>query len=159
MKQLVGYAAIYGSPSLPITEQIDGEEMTFIEEIMPGAFARFLRRDNIEFRDLSHSETIIASTASRRLRLYENDTGIWFILDLPDTIAARQTFAEVDAGTTCGVSIRFLPLDVAWKRNHRGIKTRMVYEARLRHVCAVKLGAYPGLTIRAIKQTNEGKMK
>lgn len=103
--RLVGYAAKFGIPSEPLTDWFgDG----FTEVIRAGAFSRTLR-DNQDIRALYNHNTdiVLGRTKSDTLRLHEDEVGLAFEVDLPDTQAARDIKAMVSRGDIDGCSFGF----------------------------------------------------
>jgi HK97 family phage prohead protease len=78
-----GYAAVFNSPSEPLP---------FTERIAPGAFSRTLRERRKDVRAyLNHDSTfVLASRRSGTLELHEDDHGLAFRMQLPDTTYAND---------------------------------------------------------------------
>ena len=86
--QLTGYAAVTNSWS---------QDLGFFEMLAPGAFRNVLK-DDVVFL-INHSPDLILGRTGVNLRLYEDDKGLKFYLDLRENNSlARDTFDNVQAG-------------------------------------------------------------
>jgi len=96
----VGYAAKFNVPSEPLP---------FIERIAPGAFGKSLRQRSKDVRlYVNHnSDMVLASKKSGTLRLMEDEVGLRVEADLPDTTAARDLRALMQAGVVSTMSFGF----------------------------------------------------
>jgi uncharacterized protein len=96
----VGYAAKFNVPSEPLP---------FIERIAPGAFGKSLRQRTKDVRlYVNHnSDMVLASKRSGTLRLSEDAVGLRVEADLPDTTAARDLRALMQAGVVSTMSFGF----------------------------------------------------
>ena len=96
----VGYAAKFNVPSEPLP---------FIERIAPGAFGKSLRQRSKDVRlYVNHnSDMVLASKRSGTLRLIEDEVGLRVEADLPDTTAARDLRALMQAGVVSTMSFGF----------------------------------------------------
>ncbi len=106
---LVGYAAKFNSDSKPIF----GE---FIENIAPGAFKRTLAEAKIDVRALfNHSKDMpLGRLGASTLRLYEDETGLRYEIDLPDSTCGRDVKALVEHGDVYGSSFAFRCQKDSW---------------------------------------------
>ena len=96
---LTGYAARFNEPSEPLP---------FIERIAPGAFKRSLRAKNdIKLLWNHDSSSVLGSTRSGTLRLYEDEMGLRVEADLPDTQAGRDAKVLIQRGDVTGFSFGF----------------------------------------------------
>ncbi|HEY7824950.1 MAG TPA: HK97 family phage prohead protease, partial [Acidimicrobiia bacterium] len=96
----VGYAAKFNVPSEPLP---------FTERIAPGAFGKSLRQRSKDVRlYINHnSDMVLASKRSGTLRLTEDEVGLRVEADLPETSAARDLRALMDAGVVSTMSFGF----------------------------------------------------
>jgi HK97 family phage prohead protease len=95
-----GYAAVFDSPSQPLP---------FTERIAPGAFTRSLRERRRDIRAyLNHDSTLVlGSRRSGTLDLWQDDTGLGFRLELPDTSYANDLRNLMAAGIVDRMSFGF----------------------------------------------------
>jgi HK97 family phage prohead protease len=132
---LTGYAARFNEPSEPLP---------FIERIAPGAFKRSLRAKNdIKLLWNHDSSSVLGSTRSGTLRLYEDEMGLRVEADLPDTQAGRDAKVLIQRGDVTGFSFGFTvpPNGDSW--NSEGTE-RTLKSVRLLEVSTgVAFPAYP----------------
>lgn len=111
-RQLVGYAATFGTPA-PIG--------AYTETILPGAFRASLlnpARDVLALVDHDPCR-LMARTSSDTLRLSEDGRGLAFSLDIPDTSLGRDMLALAQRGDLGGMSFAFRATDEAWPARDR----------------------------------------
>ena len=99
-RTIVGYAARFDVPSEPLP---------FTERIAPGAFAKSLRARSKDVRlYVNHnSDMVLASKRSGTLRLEEDEKGLRFEADLPDTTTARDLRELMRTGVVSTMSFGF----------------------------------------------------
>lgn len=110
-----GHAAVFNSES----QDLGG----FVEVIRPGAFAESLRQ-GLNIRALYHHSdlSLLGTTQAGTLRLREDDTGLAFELDLPDTSYGRDVGVLVDRGDIGGCSFGFRVAEGGDRWEERGGK-------------------------------------
>jgi hypothetical protein len=98
-RKLLGYAATFGTRAA-IAD--------FTESIAKGAFAQSLasKADIVALVDHDRGR-LLARTRSSTLRLAEDDRGLRFELDVPDTTLGRDVLALVERGDIGGASFGF----------------------------------------------------
>jgi len=99
-RTIMGYAARFDVPSEPLP---------FTERIAPGAFAKSLRQRSKDVRlYVNHnSDMVLASKRSGTLRLEEDEYGLRFEADLPDTTTARDLRELMRSGVVSTMSFGF----------------------------------------------------
>ena len=116
-----------------------------VERVMPGAFDRVLARGDDVAGLWDHDlGQLLGRTASGTLRLSQDQRGLAFELDLPDTQLGRDTLALVERGDVTGASIGFAVGDgvEVWRREG-GIDVREIHSVGfLRDVSAVTFPAF-----------------
>lgn len=108
-RTLYGYAALFNS-STNLGE--------FAEVIRPGAFTRTLSAlsaQNIRAIYEHDNKSLLGKVGSKTLRLKQDDVGLAFELDLPDTTLGRDLVELVTRGDISGCSFGFLPVSDSWK--------------------------------------------
>lgn len=132
---LTGYAARFNEPSEPLP---------FIERIAPGAFKRSLRsRNDIKLLWNHDSSTVLGSTRSGTLKLYEDAQGLRVEATLPDTQAGRDAKVLIQRGDVTGFSFGFTVPQGGDSWNSDGTE-RILRSVRLLEVSTgVAFPAYP----------------
>ena len=136
-KTLAGYAAVFNSPA-----DIGG---FFIEKIAPGAFDGALSAD---VRALINHDTgrVIGRTKAGTLRLTQDQTGLAFEIDLPDTVDGRDLGVLVDRGDITGVSFGFEVTKQTWDETG-DVPIRTVEAVNLYEISPTAFPAYDDTTI------------
>lgn len=100
-RKLVGYAAVFNSPS----QDLGG----FTEIVKPGAFARSLASNTSDPLALVQHvpHLVLARKGAGTLDLREDQRGLAFEIDLPETTAARDLLVSVQRGDIAGCSFGF----------------------------------------------------
>jgi HK97 family phage prohead protease len=137
-KRVTGYAAVFDSPS----EDMGG----FIETIKPGAFARTLKTADVRALISHQSYPVIGRTKAGTLRLSEDDRGLGFELDLPDTGAANDLHAAIERGDIDSMSFGFAVQRSEWD-DSGPTPTRRLVEVELYEISFVAWPAYPATSI------------
>ncbi|MBZ0148278.1 MAG: HK97 family phage prohead protease [Pseudorhodoplanes sp.] len=98
--RLVGHAAIFNSPS----QDLGG----FTEIVLPSAFTRTLKTDRDPLALVQHMpQLVLGRRSAGTLRLHEDERGLAFEIDVPDTTAARDLLVSVERGDVRGASFAF----------------------------------------------------
>ena len=139
MPTLVGYAAVFNSRT---------ELGWFDEEIAVGAFATSLR-DGDDVRALFNHESgsVIGRRNAKTLRLSEDATGLRVEIDLPDTGAARDLVANIEAGNIDGMSFGFRAREQEWVEREGENELRRLIDVQLIEVSPVTFPAYADTSI------------
>lgn len=133
LRRLSGYAATFGTEA-----RIGGGR----ERIAPGAFRASLSDDILALVDHDASK-VLGRTSSGSLRLEEDDVGLRYELDLPDTALGRDLLTLADRGDLGGMSFGFLA-----QRESQDQGVRVLEKVKLIEVSFVHaFPAYQGTTI------------
>jgi len=97
-KTVVGYAAVYDV----LSEDLGGHR----EKIAPGAFADLVGTDVRALLNHDPNE-VLGRTKSGTLRLFDEQRGLRFELDLPDSPLGQNVREAVRRGDVDGASFRF----------------------------------------------------
>ena len=139
--KLVGYAAVFNAPSLDLGG--------FREIVAPGAFKRTLADSASVTALYNHNaDQVLGRVGSGTLRLEEDDIGLRFELDLPDTSYARDLSALVQRGDVAGCSFAFAarPGGELWEEiNGETIRTLTALD--LGEITITAQPAYPDTTV------------
>lgn len=98
--RLAGYAAVFDKPSQQLGQ--------FVEYVRPGAFTRSLNDGDDVVALIHHMPSLVLGRRSAgTLRLSEDDHGLAFEVDLPDTTAGRDIAVSVKRKDINGASFAF----------------------------------------------------
>lgn len=137
-RQLVGYAATFG---------VEARLAGFTEVIAPGAFkASLAGRDIVALIDHDPAR-LLARTRSGTLRLEENNKGLRYEIDLPDTQEGRDILTLAERGDLGGLSFGFtVPKGGEhWQGQRRELRAVTLHEISVVH----SWPAYPDTSIQA----------
>lgn len=133
-RMVVGYAAVYNV----LSEDLGG----YRERIAPGAFAGVLDSDVRALLNHDPNE-VLGRTRSGTLRLFDEQRGLRFELDLPDSPLGENVREAVRRGDIDGASFRFVVGDEEWTDE---VRTLTKVE-RLLDVTLATFAAYPAASI------------
>lgn len=133
-RTLHGFACVYGAES--------GDLGGFRERIAPGAFAGVLDAD---VRCLLNHDpsSVLARSKSGTLRLSDEQRGLRFEADLPDSPLGENVREAVRRGDIDGASFRFVVGEESWQGDTRTVKT----VSELQDVTVATYGAYPAASV------------
>lgn len=133
-RRITGYAAVFNS----LSEDLGG----WYETIEPGAFGKTL--DEYDQRALwnHNSDYVLGRRSAGTLALDEDETGLRFEIDPPDTQWARDLLISLDRGDVDQMSFGFQVIRDEWKQVADQIVRRLV-EVKLFEVSPVAFPAYP----------------
>lgn len=137
--RIVGYAATFDSET-----EISG----FDEVIRAGAFSDVLGDD---VRALfNHDEGfVLGRTTAGTAKIGQDDIGLWFEIDPPDTVAARDLMKQIARGdiNQCSFMFSMLPDGERWSRREGKRDLREIVKvSRLYDVSVVTFPAYSETT-------------
>ncbi|HUW33068.1 MAG TPA: HK97 family phage prohead protease, partial [Planctomycetota bacterium] len=132
---ITGYAAVFNAWS---------EDLGFFKEkIAKGAFAKSILENDIRALINHDPNLIIGRTRNKTLKLWEDDKGLGFEVELPDTTYAKDLRESIKRKDITQNSFGFSTVQDQWSPDG---KRRTLLEARLYDVSPVTFPAY--------KQTN-----
>jgi HK97 family phage prohead protease len=137
--RMAGYAAVFNEPSLPLP---------FIERIAPGAFSKTLK-ETPDVRLLANHEGLpMARTKNGTMRLYEDETGLYFEAELANTQEARDLYTLVARGDVDQMSFAFRVIRQKYNEDR---SERLLTEVSLADgdVSIVTYPAYPTTSVEA----------
>lgn len=146
-----GYAAVFNRES----ENLGTEKYQFHEVIEPGAFSDVLLDDVRAL--LNHDPNMILARSKAgegTLRIGQDDTGLWYEFDAPDTQAGRDLLESLRRGDIDQSSFSFTVRKDGqkWEEKQEGdgptfTKRTITKVARLFDVSPVTYPAYPDATV------------
>ena len=134
---LAGYAAVFDSPT-----DIGGY---FTEQIAPGAFVDTIKGD-VRCLFNHQSGNVLGRTKSGTLRLWEDERGLRFEVDRPDTALGRDVGTLVKRGDVSGCSFDFRALKQSWDDTVDPPK-RTLEKVEISEVSIVTFPAYADTTV------------
>jgi HK97 family phage prohead protease len=137
--RLSGYAAKFDSASVPLP---------FIERIAPGAFRKTLGETPDVRLLVNHEGLPLARTKNGTLTLTEDDIGLRFDAELPDTSEAKDLYTLIERGDVDQMSFAFRVIRQKWNENRT---ERLLTEVSLADgdVSVVTYPAYPATSVEA----------
>lgn len=139
-RTLTGYAVKWGLRSSKIANR-------FFEVFEKGSFRESL--ENSDIRALwSHDKSkVLGRTKNGTLRLTEDDIGLRFELDLPNTTLGNDVFESINRGDVDGVSFGFRNAISKWNKQTPNEVVRSINKAELFEISPVGFPAYPDTTV------------
>jgi HK97 family phage prohead protease len=145
---LVGYAAMYGRPSV----NLGG----FVETLATGAFRSTLARIKAGEHDLflltEHTQqNVLARVSAGNLSVEEDSVGLKFTVTLPDTQLGRDVRELVQLGVLRGMSFSFSPIRDSWPEAGK----RIVHDLTAFEISIVSSPAYPSTSVVASRSKSD----
>lgn len=141
-----GYAAVFNSKTLI------GDY--FEETINPGAFSKTLATGggDGDIRALFNHDwgNVLGRTQSGTLRLEEDERGLKFEVDLPNTSVARDLVESMKRGDINQCSFGFIPTEEIWDYASEPM-VRTINEVKLFEVSVVSLPAYDDTEVSLVR--------
>ena len=111
------------------------------EVIKPGAFSRALSNSDVRCLFDHDWGKVLGRTRSGTLKLEEDDKGLRFEVELPNTTVANDLIQSMSRGDINQCSFGFIPTEETWDYNTDPV-LRTVNEVELFEVSIVSLPAY-----------------
>lgn len=144
--KITGYASVFNSRT-SIGDYFD-------EVIMPGAFSRAISEKDDVHALINHNwDNVLGRTKSGTLKLSEDDHGLKFELDLPNTTAARDLSESMERGDIDQCSFLFYATDESWNYDSEPA-LRTVNAVELYEISILPRGAYED-TEAAVSRSKE----
>lgn len=148
--KLTGYAAVFNKESLDLGG--------FVEVIKPNAFASSLKGSDVRALRNHDPNLLLGRNTAGTLRLEENNKGLKFELDLPDTELGRDTAEAVGRGDLSGCSFGFTTKTDSWHEQDSKTVRELVEIEQLYDIGPVTYPAYPDTTL-ALRSLNQYQNK
>jgi len=131
---LVGYGAVYNSKSVDLGG--------FKEIILPGAFKRSLKEGNDIKSFFNHDPNLVlGSTKAGTLKLKDDERGLLYEIDMPNTSYANDLRESMKRGDVRGSSFSFNVIEDEWKERD-GKHTRYLKDVDIHELGPVTNPAY-----------------
>ena len=131
----IGYASVFDS----LSQNLGG----FVERVAPGAFRSTLKQADVRALFNHEPDHLLGRTGNGTLRLSEDDRGLHYEVDLPDTTLGRDVATLLRRGDLYGSSFGFRVIDDSWSETEDGYPLRTLHEVALRDCGPVCFNAYP----------------
>jgi HK97 family phage prohead protease len=133
-RKIEGYAAVFNEMS----EDIGG----FQEKIADGAFSSTIQNDDIMALWNHNADYPLGRNKAGTLTLEEDNKGLRFVIDPPDTQYSRDLIVSIDRGDVDQMSFGFRTIKDHWEMNGDKV-VRTLIEVKLYDVSPVTYPAYP----------------
>ncbi len=143
-RTLSGYAVKWEKKS-----HVLGFFRKFREQFKKGAFADSLKKDDQRFLWSHDTSKVLGRTGNQTLRLNEDEVGLRFEIDLPQTSLGNDTYESIKRGDVDGVSFGFRMESHDIEEPDDDLILRTVTKAKLLEVSAVAFPAYPDSEVSA----------
>ena len=148
-KILKGYAVKFESLSNPLPR--------FREKVRRGAFINSIKKNNIRALWNHNPDLVLGSTKNGTLQLEEDDIGLKFELELPDTQAGRDAAVSVSRRDVDGMSFAFQMKKEEWDRTDFKNVIRTLIDVDVLEISPTAFAAYPSsrVSTRSVKDDFE----
>ncbi|MGS0531979.1 HK97 family phage prohead protease [Bacillus mycoides] len=144
LRTITGYAVKWEMKSVTM-----GYWQRFKEQFKKGAFTDSLTQDD-QLALWSHDTSqVLGRTKNGTLRLFEDEVGLRFELDLADTTLGNDTYKTIKRGDVDGVSFGFQMVKEEWDESDPDNVVRSVTKAKLLEISPVAFPAYPDSQVSA----------
>ena len=139
---IAGYAAVFNKPT-EIHPKLR-------EQVASGAFQDSIQSDDVRALWSHNPDMPLGRTQNNTLRLFEDDIGLGFQLELPDTQIGRDAFTSIKRGDVTGMSFGFSVVADKWERG-QGAEPHMrtLEKVKLFEVSPVAFPAYEATKVSA----------
>lgn len=121
----------------------------FRERFLKGAFARTIVSDDIKAYWMHEKTYIFGSTKAGTLRLSENDSGLFFEIDMPETSMGKDAIVSIKRGDVDGMSFSFRAVVQEWDETDPDNVIRTISEADLFEISPEPFPAYTSTSVSA----------
>lgn len=144
IRTITGYAVKWEMKSVTM-----GYWRRFKEQFKRGSFTDSLTQDD-QLALWSHDYSqVLGRTKNGTLRLFEDEIGLRFELDLADTTLGDDTYKTIKRGDVDGVSFGFQMVKEEWDESNPDNIVRSVTKAKLVEISPVAFPAYPDSQVSA----------
>lgn len=137
---ITGHASVFDEPY---------ELWGFTEQVARGAFKKSLKEADVAALWNHDPNVVLGRKKSGTLRLSEDERGLYYEVDLPDTQAARDLYALIQRGDVYQSSFAFEIVKEAWDypKEENAMPLRTIKEVRLYDVSPVTYPASPSTDV------------
>ena len=154
--KICGYGAVFNSRSSVLE---DDTGMQFREICAPGAFARALGECDMRGLFNHDKNLILGRMSSGTMQCREDDTGLYYEIDPPDTSYARDLMESIKRGDISGSSFSFAVVRDDWGTDSDGMALRTLRDVHPFDVGPVAFPAYKATsaTMRSLQTFLEAR--
>lgn len=147
--KITGHAAVFNL----LSEDLGG----FRERVTPGCFTDTISTDDIRALFNHDPSIVLGRNRAGTLKLREDERGLAFDIELPDTQAGRDLVTSIERGDVSGNSFGFRTLTDEWAMED-GESVRTLVKVRLFDVSPATFPAYPqtDLALRSLEVWRDG---
>ncbi|MDR9793604.1 HK97 family phage prohead protease [Aeribacillus pallidus] len=146
--KITGYAAVFNSK----TSIGDW----FTEVIAPGAFSRSISENDIRALFNHDWDNVLGRTKSGTLYLTEDERGLKFEIELPNTTVARDLVESLKRGDINQCSFGFIPVEEEWDYSVEPA-LRTLKDVDLFEISIVSLPAYADTEVSLVRSKEIGE--
>lgn len=138
---ITGYAAVF--------DELSQMMWGFREKILRGAFLESIEKNDIRFLWQHNTDQVLGRTKNGTLRAWEDDHGLAFELEPPDTQLGRDALTSIERGDVDQMSFGFrsLPDGDEWKIDEDDTLIRTLKRVDLMEISPVTWPAYPATSV------------
>lgn len=122
---------------------------TFQEQFKKGSFSESLTNDDQRALWSHDISKVLGRTKNGTLRLFEDDIGLRFEVDLPNNTLGDDTYETINRGDVDGVSFGFSASIEEWDESDPENVIRTITKAKLIEISPVAFPAYPDSQVSA----------
>jgi HK97 family phage prohead protease len=137
--KICGHAAVFNTPA---------DLGYFREQIAPGAFREAIGRDDVKCLFNHDSNCVLGRNRAGTLRLSEDEVGLYFECDPPDTQWGRDVITSMQRGDITQCSFGFIPTKQQWDESG-DVPLRTIKNCQLFDVSPVTYPAYDSTDCQA----------
>ena len=130
----IGYASVFNR----LSQNLGG----FVERVAQGTFAKTIQEADVRALFNHDADQVLGRSKSGTLRMQEDEKGLRYEIDLPNTQLGRDLAALLERGDISGSSFGFTTISDEWGETEDGYPLRTLTEVRLRDVSPVTFPAY-----------------
>ena len=116
----VGYAAVFDSTS----QNLGG----FVERVAPNSFRKTIQETDVRALFNHDADSLLGRSGNGTLRLMEDDHGLRYEVDLPNTTLGRDVAELLKRGDLNGSSFGFRTISDTWTQTDDGYPLRILNE-------------------------------
>lgn len=131
---IAGHAAVFNK----LSQNLGG----FVEQVAPGAFAKTLQEADVRALFNHEPNLVLGRNKSGTLRMAEDNIGLFYELDVPDTTVGRDLVYLMRRGDISQSSFAFRVIEDEWGLTEQEFPLRTLREVALYDVSPVTYPAY-----------------